>query len=96
MPGMYSEEDYDLAGFAVGIAEKSRLITGASIEPGHFLIGLPASGIHSNGYSLVRKIFFEQQRFSNGREVAGIRRKNSRRRIVNTNENLRIRCTAVT
>ena len=57
MPGMYSEEDYDLAGFAVGIVEKSRLITGASIEPGHFLIGLPASGIHSNGYSLVRKIF---------------------------------------
>ena len=39
MPGMYSEEDYDLAGFAVGIVEKSRLITGASIEPGHFLIG---------------------------------------------------------
>lgn len=63
MPGMYSEEDYDLAGFAVGIVEKSRLITGASIEPGHFLIGLPASGIHSNGYSLVRKIFFEQQGF---------------------------------
>ncbi|MGH1839780.1 phosphoribosylformylglycinamidine cyclo-ligase [Enterococcus gallinarum] len=63
MPGMYSEEDYDLAGFAVGIVEKSRLITGVSIEPGHFLIGLPASGIHSNGYSLVRKIFFEQQGF---------------------------------
>ena len=58
---MYSEEDYDLAGFAVGIVEKSRLITGASIEPGHFLIGLPASGIHSNGYSLVRKIFFEPE-----------------------------------
>ena len=63
MPGMYGEDDYDLAGFAVGIVEKSRLITGASIEPGHFLIGLPASGIHSNGYSLVRKIFFEQQGF---------------------------------
>lgn len=63
MPGMYSEEDYDLAGFAVGIVEKSRLITGESIRPGHLLIGLPASGIHSNGYSLVRKIFFEQQGF---------------------------------
>ena len=64
MPGMYGEEDYDLAGFAVGIVEKSRLITGEAIQPGHLLIGLPSSGIHSNGYSLVRKIFFEQQGFS--------------------------------
>lgn len=60
MPGMYGEDDYDLAGFAVGIAEKSQLITGEKIEAGDILIGLPSSGIHSNGYSLVRKVFFEK------------------------------------
>ncbi len=63
MPGMYGEEDYDLAGFTVGIAEKSQMITGEKIQAGDVLIGLPSSGIHSNGYSLVRKIFFEQQGF---------------------------------
>src|SRR5690625_1695954 len=56
MPGMYAEDEYDLAGFAVGIAEKSKLITGESIEAGDVIIGLPSSGIHSNGYSLVRKV----------------------------------------
>lgn len=60
MPGMYSEEEYDLAGFAVGACEKSAIITGESIQAGDCLIGLASSGIHSNGYSLVRKIFFEQ------------------------------------
>lgn len=60
MPGMYQNEDYDLAGFAVGIAEKKQLITGEKIQAGDILLGLPSSGIHSNGYSLVRKIFFEQ------------------------------------
>lgn len=56
MPGMYTDEEYDLAGFVVGIAEKSKLITGESIGQGDVLIGLPSSGIHSNGYSLVRKL----------------------------------------
>ncbi|MFC4023319.1 phosphoribosylformylglycinamidine cyclo-ligase [Oceanobacillus longus] len=56
MPGMYSENEYDLAGFVVGIAEKSNLVTGESIEAGDVVIGLGSSGIHSNGYSLVRKI----------------------------------------
>ncbi|EML7216584.1 phosphoribosylformylglycinamidine cyclo-ligase [Enterococcus faecium] len=64
MPGMYSGNDYDLAGFAVGIAEKSQLLTGETINPGDVLLGIASSGIHSNGYSLVRKIFFEQQQFS--------------------------------
>ncbi|MFE8701308.1 phosphoribosylformylglycinamidine cyclo-ligase [Cytobacillus sp. FJAT-54145] len=59
MPGMYSEEEYDLAGFAVGACEKSAIITGETIKAGDVLIGLASSGIHSNGYSLVRKIFFE-------------------------------------
>jgi phosphoribosylformylglycinamidine cyclo-ligase len=56
MPGMYEEDEFDLAGFAVGIAEKSKLITGGNIQAGDVVIGLPSSGIHSNGYSLVRKI----------------------------------------
>lgn len=61
MPGMYGENDYDLAGFAVGVAEKSQLITGEKIVAGDILLGLPSSGIHSNGYSLVRKVFFDQK-----------------------------------
>ncbi|GAF17308.1 LOW QUALITY PROTEIN: phosphoribosylformylglycinamidine cyclo-ligase [Bacillus sp. JCM 19046] len=56
MPGMYSEEEYDLAGFAVGAVEKSKLITGNDIQAGNVLIGLASSGLHSNGYSLVRKV----------------------------------------
>lgn len=56
MPGMYGENEYDLAGFVVGIAEKSKLITGASIQQGDVILGLPSSGIHSNGFSLVRKL----------------------------------------
>lgn len=56
MPGMYKEDEYDLAGFAVGIAEKSEIITGASIVSGDVILGLASSGIHSNGYSLVRSV----------------------------------------
>ena len=56
MPSMYPDGEYDLAGFAVGAVEKSRLIDGAAIEPGDVVIGLASSGAHSNGYSLVRKI----------------------------------------
>ena len=63
MPGMYSEEDYDLAGFAVGIAEKSRLITGASIEPGHFLIGLPRFWYPFKRVFIGSQDLFEQQGF---------------------------------
>ncbi len=56
MPGMYKEDEYDLAGFAVGIAEKSSLITGELIQAGDVILGLASSGIHSNGYSLVRSL----------------------------------------
>ncbi|WP_301100649.1 phosphoribosylformylglycinamidine cyclo-ligase [Propionivibrio sp.] len=56
MPGMYPEGEYDLAGFAVGVVEKSAIITGQKIVPGDVVLGLPSSGAHSNGYSLVRKI----------------------------------------
>lgn len=56
MPGMYEEDEYDLAGFVVGIAEKSKLITGETIEAGDAIVGIASSGIHSNGYSLVRQV----------------------------------------
>jgi len=59
MPGMYEVEEYDVAGFTVGACEKSRLITGENIAEGDVLIGLASSGIHSNGYSLVRKVLLE-------------------------------------
>ncbi len=56
MPGMYEGEDYDLAGFCVGIVEKSKIIDGQLVKPGDVILGLASSGVHSNGYSLVRKI----------------------------------------
>ena len=61
MAGFYAEGEYDIAGFAVGVVEKSKLITGADIKPGDCLIGLPSTGLHSNGYSLARKICFEHR-----------------------------------
>ncbi len=60
MPSMYSDGDFDLAGFAVGVAEKSELDRSNRVKEGDILIALPSSGIHSNGYSLVRKLFFEK------------------------------------
>ncbi|SFV56698.1 Phosphoribosylformylglycinamidine cyclo-ligase [hydrothermal vent metagenome] len=60
MPGMYSENDFDLAGFSVGIAERAEMDTLANVKAGQILIALPSSGVHSNGYSLVRKLFFEK------------------------------------
>ncbi len=59
MPGFYKDEEYDLAGFAVGIVDKEKIINGSEVCEGDVLIGLPSSGLHSNGYSLVRKLFFE-------------------------------------
>jgi phosphoribosylformylglycinamidine cyclo-ligase len=60
MPGLYAEGDYDLAGFVVGIAERDKIIDGSDIKVGDQIIGLASSGLHSNGYSLVRKICFEE------------------------------------
>ncbi len=60
MPGFYKEDEYDLAGFTVGVVDKAKLINGDVMEDGDVLIGLPSSGIHSNGYSLVRKVLLEE------------------------------------
>ena len=60
MPGFYGEGEYDMAGFSVGIVDKEKIITGAKVKPGNKIIGIASSGIHSNGYSLVRKVFFDK------------------------------------
>ena len=61
MPGVYAEEDYDLVGFIIGVVEKEKIIQGKKIAAGDIIIGLPSSGLHTNGYSLVRKIFGVEQ-----------------------------------
>ncbi len=57
MPGMYSEQEYDLVGFIIGVVERKNIIDGSGIAPGDVVLGLPSSGLHTNGYSLVRKVF---------------------------------------
>ncbi|GHT52245.1 phosphoribosylformylglycinamidine cyclo-ligase [Endomicrobiia bacterium] len=61
MPGFYKDGEYDLAGFSVGIIEKGKEINGSKIKPGDVVIGLPSSGPHSNGYSLIRKVFSDAE-----------------------------------
>ncbi len=61
MPGFYQPGEYDLAGFATGVVDKAKIIDGKTIRPGDVVLGLPSSGIHSNGYSLVRKVFPEAE-----------------------------------
>lgn len=64
MPGLYAAGEYDLAGFIVGAVERKRMVTGSSIRAGDILIGLPSSGLHTNGYSLARKLLFEVAGYS--------------------------------
>ncbi len=74
LPGFYAPGDFDLAGFAVGIVEKRRIIDGRRIEEGDTVLGLASSGLHSNGYSLVRKIVFETAGLNVGDELPGLGR----------------------
>jgi phosphoribosylformylglycinamidine cyclo-ligase len=69
MPGFYPHGEYDLAGFAVGVVERGREITGERIRPGDVLIGIPSSGPHSNGYSLIRKVFDEADLKKYGKQL---------------------------
>jgi phosphoribosylformylglycinamidine cyclo-ligase len=64
MPGFYSEGEYDLAGFIVGVVDRPNLLTGKMVAAGDVLIGLPSTGLHTNGYSLARKLLFEGARYS--------------------------------
>ncbi|HHZ00129.1 MAG TPA: phosphoribosylformylglycinamidine cyclo-ligase [Sedimentibacter sp.] len=63
MPGLYGPGEYDIAGFCVGIIDKKKIIDGSRIKEGDILIGIPSSGLHSNGYSLVRKVFFSHKNY---------------------------------
>lgn len=60
MPGFYQDNEYDMAGFAVGVVDEPKIVTGQNIKPGNVLIGLSSSGVHSNGFSLVRKLCFDK------------------------------------
>jgi phosphoribosylformylglycinamidine cyclo-ligase len=59
MPGTYAPDDYDLAGFIVGVVDKKKALTGANVREGDLLLGLPSTGLHTNGYSLARKVLFD-------------------------------------
>jgi phosphoribosylformylglycinamidine cyclo-ligase len=69
LPGFYHDEEYDLAGFVVGVAEKKRIILGKGIVPGDIVIGIRSSGLHSNGFSLIRRIFFEEAKWGVDKKV---------------------------
>ncbi len=70
MPGFYADGEYDLAGFIVGVVDRPKLIDGRAIAPGDVLIGLPSSGLHTNGYSLARRLIFDVARWTPDRYVA--------------------------
>jgi phosphoribosylformylglycinamidine cyclo-ligase len=74
MPDFYAPGEYDLAGFAVGVVERSRIITGSEVKPGDRVLGLASSGLHSNGYSLARRIVFERLGLKVGDLVPGLGR----------------------
>jgi phosphoribosylformylglycinamidine cyclo-ligase len=73
MPGMYRRGEYDLAGCIVGVVDRSRMIDGARIKPRDIILGLPSNGLHTNGYSLARKIFFEQLGLKPTAHIPGLR-----------------------
>jgi phosphoribosylformylglycinamidine cyclo-ligase len=74
MPGMYNEGEYDLAGFTVGVVDNTEIIDGSSITVGDKLIGITSNGLHSNGFSLARKVFFERMKLSVDSTVTGLDR----------------------
>ncbi|MGB6973800.1 MAG: phosphoribosylformylglycinamidine cyclo-ligase [Terracidiphilus sp.] len=75
MPGFYADGEYDLAGFIVGAVDRDKMVTGAEIRPGDVLIGLPSTGLHTNGYSLARKLFFEIAGYKPSQFVSAIHEK---------------------
>jgi len=75
MPGFYTDGEYDLAGFIVGAVDREKMVTGAGIKVGDVLIGLPSTGLHTNGYSLARKLFFEVAGYKPTQYVTAIKEK---------------------
>jgi phosphoribosylformylglycinamidine cyclo-ligase len=75
MPGFYTDGEYDLAGFIVGAVDREKMVTGAGIKPGDVLIGLPSTGLHTNGYSLARKLFFDVAGYKPMQYVTAIKEK---------------------
>ncbi|MBK1878919.1 phosphoribosylformylglycinamidine cyclo-ligase [Pelagicoccus mobilis] len=73
LPDMYSEGEYDIAGVIVGVAEKKKMLSGSTIRPGDVVIGLPSSGLHTNGYTLARKVIFDQAKLTLKDKVPGTR-----------------------
>jgi phosphoribosylformylglycinamidine cyclo-ligase len=73
MPGFYADGEYDVAGFIVGIVDRARILDGKSIQHGDLLIGLPSVGLHTNGYSLARKLFFEVAKLNPDSRVDGLK-----------------------
>lgn len=63
MPGFYADGEYDLAGFIVGVVEREKIVTGKNVQPGDIILGLPSTGLHTNGYSLARKLLFEVAKY---------------------------------
>lgn len=74
MPGLYKQGEYDLAGFSVGVVDKSKMIDGKNIKAGDTIIGLASNGLHSNGYSLARKVFFDKLKLKLKDKPKGLRR----------------------
>ncbi|WP_010272650.1 phosphoribosylformylglycinamidine cyclo-ligase [Paenibacillus senegalensis] len=74
MPGMYADGEYDIAGFVVGIVDKAKIIDGSTIQPGDVVLGMASSGVHSNGFSLVRKLLLEQKGYSLEQQLGGLDR----------------------
>jgi phosphoribosylformylglycinamidine cyclo-ligase len=73
MPGMYRRGEYDLAGCIVGVVDRAKITDGSRIKPGDLILGLPANGLHTNGYSLARKIFFQQLRLQPAARIPALR-----------------------
>ncbi len=71
MPGMYRKSEYDLAGCIVGVVDRAKIIDGSKIQPGDVILGLPSNGLHTNGYSLARKILFEKMRLKPNSPLPG-------------------------
>jgi phosphoribosylformylglycinamidine cyclo-ligase len=73
MPGMYRKGEYDLAGCIVGVVDRSKMIDGSRIKPGDAVLGLPSNGLHTNGYSLARKVLFEKLHLKPGSNIPGLK-----------------------